>query len=377
MIEAPELITDYDPRYHHWPACVHAEQITSGIFKLISDKADELLTDLTNRDRLKLSGQVFDQIPLQSLRNTVVGGLILEQSTRTRTSFSVAAARLGATPLIDLVRMEDTSFGKGESWISAIKNLRQYHMDAFVLRTAVKEFAYQAAALFGDYTGEHHFGHNKRWSAFINAGNGFDQHPTQALLDMYAISRTFGTINGLRFIFAGDISRARTVNSLLIALAQVAKDTQVTIVAPKIDRIVLDPPPPVIQKLDETGLSYEILTVADRDEFVDLVKQADVGYWTRLQVERYKGELPNDFGIKNAEIVGLDDSLLQATGIKAFHPLPYREEVSGEIEDDPQAMFFKQAGWGVPVRMALLHYCITEPELLCSTYAKDTKMITN
>jgi len=177
----------------------------------------------------------------------------------------------------------------------------------------------------------------------------------------------------LRILIAGDIGRARTVNSLLIALAQAAIDSTIVIVAPVIDGYELSPPAHVMHKLDEANLNVQVAQVRTRDEFVDLARQADVGYWTRLQVERYRDELPPSFAAANASLIQLSPELLDQTEILAFHPMPYTDEVCREVEGHHQVMFLKQAGWGVPVRMALLELAILHPKQLRDAFEQDTR----
>lgn len=371
-------MTQFDPAVHKWPHLVHADQLTPIVVTYLHDESDKMLRLLTRRDDFKMKAEetsdCFAETPhslktLRALASCVVLLHFNEASTRTATSFSVAAARLDAQSYLiqDVGPAEDspTSRRKGETLDMALQMYRQYHADALVVRSPDVGDPYLAAQLFEDYNSSQWSNGLKRWGVVINAGNGDDQHPTQALLDLYAIKKVAGRLSDLSILFAGDIGRARAVNSLLIALANCGHNITLKMAVPIIDGYRLTPPDITLSRLQAAGVNFELVDVPDRDTFLDLAATVDFGYWTRLQAERYGSELPTGFSERNAEIVRLDEQLMQhANQLHAFHPLPYHHEVEPNMQRHPRAMFNRQAGWGVPVRMALLLNCILYPRRL-------------
>lgn len=380
-----ELATSYDPAIHRWPHFVHADQLQPAVVNYLFEQSDVMLELLEQRDRVKMRPKEPNQYPyslgyeigaygtrlqlLRSLESCIALLHFQEASTRTATSFSTAAARLGAQTFLiqDVGRAEDslTSRRKGETLRMTLEMYLQYHADALIMRSPNVADPYLAAQLFEDYTGEHWPDHDKRWGVVINAGNGDDQHPTQALLDLFSIRKVAGSLSDLTILFAGDVGRARAVNSLLIALANCGQNITVKLAVPVIGDYRLVPPQPTLDRLTQAGVNYELVDVPDRATFVSLAQAVDVAYYTRLQAERYGAELAPDFATQNAAIILLNEELMAAApNLYVFHPLPLKEEVAEGMEQHQRALFRRQAGWGVPVRMALLYSCILYPEEL-------------
>jgi len=240
-------------------------------------------------------------------RPFVLVSLFYEPSTRTRLSFECAALRLGGRTLSVENAFENASVAKGESLHDTVKVVCQYG-DVIVLRHPDRGAAEEAARV--------------STVPVINAGDGVGHHPTQALLDLYTIRQEKGQIDGNKILIWGDIDHARTVNSLTTLLEQY--DVEV------IKRSLLE-------SVDEAAL-----------------READVIYMTRPQKERidngHRHFHPEHhyYGIEKAML-----PLLKKEAI-IMHPLPRTAELPEEVENDPRAVFFKQIGYGVQVRMALL-----------------------
>ena len=177
----------------------------------------------------------------------------------------------------------------------------------------------------------------------INAGDGSNEHPTQALLDLYTIQSRFGKLTNLKVLVAGDLLYGRTARSLLQGLS-LYKGNTIYLLSPKqlrIDSVLL-------KRLRKD------LTVIEISNEKQIPDDCHVWYWTRIQKERIKSkkllnELKNTFVVTN--------KLLEKKGNKKMiimHPLPRVGEISTEVDSDPRALYFQQAKNGLYIRMALL-----------------------
>lgn len=267
--------------------------------------------------------------------------LFYEPSTRTRLSFETAAQRMGMGVVSTENAGDFSSAAKGETIEDTIRVVEGY-ADVVVMRHPWAGSAQQAASV-------------AERAAVINAGDGGNEHPTQAALDTYTIKDLQGGLDGLRLAFGGDLRFGRTVRSLVNILSRVFEDNQFVFIAPEQLQISDD----VIADLEKRGIDY---TKTDsRDEGV---AGADVVYWTRLQEERLKDPEEREI-IKRAIASGayiLDSSALKFIKPSAsiLHPLPRVGEINEEIDHAPQARFFEQAHNGVPVRQALLDMVLNE-----------------
>lgn len=246
-----------------------------------------------------------------------------EKSTRTFGSFQAAISRLGGNykDFDELV----SSIGKGES-IEDTARILSGHSDLIVDRHTDPNHVYNVA--------------NYSLVPVINAGNGSDQHPTQTLLDLCYMEVLFGTIDGLTIAMVGDLKYGRTVHSLMKGLENF--DVRVVGISPE----GLEMPP------NYRGKNYESRTIdmsrLDRE-------LSDIGphvvYATRIQRERLpEGEDPKKFMYKINNLTL--KHLPQYT--RLMHPLPRAGEIDPEVDNDPRAVYFKQADYGVPVRMAII-----------------------
>ena len=262
----------------------------------------------------------------KSLDGKILGTLFFEPSTRTRLSFESAMHRLGGR-VLGFTSTEGTSIQKGETLADTIRMVESY-TDAIVLRHP-QEGAARLAAEFTE-------------RPVINAGDGAGQHPTQTLLDLYTIWDEKGGFEGQNVALVGDLKYGRTVHSLTYALS--AFGANLTFVSPP----SLEMPREIVELVKEKGLPLKIT-----HRLEDVIRDADVLYVTRIQKERFPD--PQEYA-KVAGIYRIDTPLLREAkrDLVIMHPLPRVTEISPDVDRTRHAVYFKQAGNGVPVRMALL-----------------------
>lgn len=252
-----------------------------------------------------------------------------EESTRTRISFEIATASLGGKFFTSIGKF--SSRVKGETIEDTARVISGYQPDAIILRTPEEGMAKKIAEFSS--------------VPIINAGDGMGQHPTQTLLDLYTIQKELGKISGTWIAMAGDLKRGRTVRSLAYLYAKFL-NVKISFVSPKAARISDD----IKDYLRCHDIWFE--------EIYDLREAApkvDIIYSTRIQRERGGDILlnygPPSFWKVNQEVLDLmkKDAII-------MHPLPRleNEELPKEVDNDPRAVYFRQAENGLYVRMALL-----------------------
>lgn len=260
------------------------------------------------------------------LKGCVMASLFYEPSTRTRSSFETAMARLGGRT-VTVIGEADSSLSKGETLYDTGKMMEAY-ADVIVMRHkivgSVAEMAHGASV------------------PVINAGDGHGQHPTQALLDMYTILKEKGRIDGLKIVMAGDLKYGRTVHSLLLLLRHF--NVKLVFASPA----ALKMPAEYEEFLRQKNIPFEVT-----ENFGEAIVGADVLYTTRVQRERFDDlkeyeRLKLAFAVNRAFIEEFNPD------ITIMHPLPRVGEVSMDVDDLPGAAYFRQAANAVPVRMALL-----------------------
>ncbi|MDR3571503.1 MAG: aspartate carbamoyltransferase [Candidatus Pacebacteria bacterium] len=276
--------------------------------------------------------------PDDSLRGKVMATLFYEPSTRTRLSFESAMTRLGGGVISTENAREASSAMKGETLEDTIKIVNQY-ADVIVLRHFEAGSALHAAQV--------------SQIPIINAGDGAGQHPTQALLDLYTIERELGKVDGIHIAGVGDLRFGRTIRSLSYLLGKF-KDVRMTFVSP-----------PELQMGDDIKayLKRNNVAFSETENLASAMKSADVVYQTRIQKERFP-DVEEYERLKDSFII--TRSLVDSMKRKAIlmHPLPRVNEIEREVDSSPHAMYFKQAGYGVLVRMALLKMLLGGKELL-------------
>jgi aspartate carbamoyltransferase catalytic subunit len=259
------------------------------------------------------------------LSGRLVATMFFEPSTRTKMCFQSAVKRLGGS-VVDFSSVAESSMRKGESLSDTLKTVDGY-ADLLVVRHEL-----EGAARFAAEVCAH---------PVINAGDGGNQHPTQAMLDLYAIRRLKGRIEGLEVSLIGDLKHARTMKSLLFALAMFKAN--VSLVSPAGLEMG--------QKFVEEARSRFGARIEERNA-LDL-KGADVAYVCRIQKERFADPYEAELAQKSFRI---DKSALE--GVKSdlvlLHPMPRTGEISPELDGTKYAKYFEQSRLGVPVRMALV-----------------------
>jgi aspartate carbamoyltransferase catalytic subunit len=273
---------------------------------------------------------------LTSLRGRTVINLFFENSTRTRTSFELAAKRLSAEAIN--ISGSSSSTAKGETLLDTGRNLVAMYPDAIVVRHA---FGGAAAMLAAGVK-----------CAVINAGDGQHEHPTQALLDAATIRRHRGKLENLEVAIVGDISHSRVARSNILCLSKLG--ARVRVVAPwtLIPRGI---------ELIGGDVTRERVRICPRLE--DGLDGADVVMMLRVQHERFEGEAPRFPNTRElSRTFGLSERTLGYAKPDAIvmHPGPINRgvEVSPQVADGPRAVILQQVSWGVAIRMAVLERAI-------------------
>jgi aspartate carbamoyltransferase catalytic subunit len=258
----------------------------------------------------------------------IMASLFYEPSTRTRFSFESAMIRLGGQVITTENAKEFSSVSKGETLEDSIRIISNY-ADVIILRHSEEGSAKRAASV--------------SHVPVINAGDGPGQHPTQALLDLYTIKRELGKIKGVRIAMVGDLKYGRTIRSLAYLLGKY-ENIKIFLVSPEELRIGND----IKEYLHKHELSYEEVTDLDK-----VIGKVDVVYQTRIQKERFPSLEEYE---KHKGCYRIDNNTIRKMKEKSIimHPLPRVDEIATEIDDSPKAVYFKQAYYGLLIRMALL-----------------------
>lgn len=282
--------------------------------------------------------------------------LFYEPSTRTRLSFEQAATKMGMGVVSTENAREFSSAAKGETIEDSTRVLNEYDFSAIVLRHHETGSAARAAAVSD--------------APIINAGDGKGEHPTQALLDTYTIEREMGRLNNLHVVMGGDLKHGRTVRSLAQLLAKFPKNHISFVSTPN-----LKMEDDILSILDAQGTTYDETLNMDEAR-TSVMRDADVVYWTRTQTERFAGadrrsarrklgefiyritgisaQAKQDPVAASSFVIDKATTELMKKSAVIVHPLPRVWEITSEVDDDPRAKYFQQAGNGLYVRMALL-----------------------
>lgn len=271
----------------------------------------------------------FEQISTRSikkaptLRGRVVVNMFFEDSTRTRTSFTLAASRLSAD-IIDFTK-KSSSVSKGETLLDTARNLEAMGIDIVIIRHSAG--------------GAPKFLSRNINACVINAGDGFNEHPTQALLDVYTIRQARGSLDGLKIGIVGDIAHSRVARSGIWAMTKLG--AEVTLIGP---------PTLMPAKVDE--LPVKVCYKLD-----DVIEQLDVVNMLRIQFERMGGsrfpsirEYSHFFGLTMQRMKKAKPDLI------VMHPGPINRglELESEVADSKNSVILKQVANGLAVRMAVL-----------------------
>lgn len=286
-----------------------------------------------NRDELeflfRLTDRMLDSINeyRDLLKGKVLAIAFFEPSTRTRLSFESAMLKLGGS-VIGFSSEESTSVAKGERFSDTIRMLDSY-ADALVIR-----HRYEGSAKLAAEIAEH---------PVINAGDGRNEHPTQAMLDLYTLYRLKGGIERLSIGIIGDLKYARVVNSLLYGLT-IFKPRKLYLISHPLLKLRDE----VRRFISSKGLQFE--EVSDVNE---VISELDVLYVTRIQKERFPDPLEYE-KVKGSYRVTADLVRRGKEDLLILHPLPRVDELDTSLDGTRHAGYFKQASFGVPLRSALL-----------------------
>lgn len=257
----------------------------------------------------------------------IMATLFYEPSTRTQMSFQTAMLRLGGT-IIGFDNPATSSVAKGENLKDTTKIVSGY-ADIMVMRHP-SEGSAKAAALTAD-------------CPIINAGDGGHLHPTQTLTDLLTLTKIHGGLDNLTVGLCGDLKNGRTVHSLCKALS-CFKNNSFVFISTKELRM----PSYIKDVLTASGCKFT--EVSSIEEAID---KLDVLYMTRIQRERFSS--PEEYE-KQKDVYRLDSAKMRnaKSSLCVLHPLPRVDEIAIEVDDDPRAVYFKQAKYGMYVRMALI-----------------------
>ncbi len=287
--------------------------------------AEEINLILDTADAFKQVGtREIKKVP--ALRGKTLINLFIEPSTRTRTSFELAAFRLSADVIN--ISASSSSLTKGETLRDTARNLEALHADILVLR--------HSSAGSAQFLGK------RLRTSVINAGDGAHEHPTQALLDLYTIREKRKSIAGLHVVIIGDILFSRVARSNIFGLTKLGA------------RITLVGPSTLVPR------EFEKLGVAVSHKLDDVLPEADVVNLLRIQHERQRkeyfpgiGEYTRLFGLTKQRARLLKPDCL------IMHPGPINRgvEIDSEVADGPQSVILEQVTNGLAVRMAVLYLC--------------------
>lgn len=298
-----------------------AEQFTDKELRQLFERADYFRKNdalIANRQKIK---KLHD--------GRIMLSMFYEPSTRTRFSFEIAAAKLGITTIGTENAAEFSSAAKGETIEDTVRVFNEYGVDAIALRTKEDGHAQRAA--------------NASDVAVINGGDGKAEHPTQAVLDMYTIYERFGRLSDLRIVIGGDLAHGRTARSLAILLSQYTGNHISFVSTPEL-RIGDD----IKKRLRTAGTTFDETT-----DMYTALPNANVVYWTRIQLERHHGNMSLSAGQEDF-VLGEKALATLPKDTVIMHPLPRNQEIPASTDSDPRAGYFRQAGNGLYIRMAML-----------------------
>ena len=269
--------------------------------------------------------ELADTVKPKSLNEKTVASLFFEPSTRTKTTFELAAKRLGA----DFINIDiaNSSTSKGESILDMIRTLEAMQCNMFIVRHSTSGIPHYIAEQVGNKI------------SVINAGDGTHAHPTQAMLDMYTIKKYKNNFNNLNIAIVGDILHSRVAKSLIASL-NILKVNNINIIGPK----NLMP-----ENIDELNVTYS-------DKLEEGIDQVDVIIMLRLQKERMHEALIStddyyrEFGLTKNKIKSAKKNVI------VMHPGPINRgiEIDSDVADGPNSVILDQVSAGISIRMAVM-----------------------
>ncbi len=282
------------------------------------EEIDYILKTATTMESITKSGS-------DMLKGKILATLFFEPSTRTRLSFEAAINKLGGTA-IGFAEPKVAAIKKGENLADTIRVVEKY-ADVLVLRHPL-EGAARLAAEFSDVP-------------VLNAGSGAEEHPTQALLDLYTILKEKGTIDGLNITLMGDLRYGRTVHSLAYALS--LYNVNLFLVSPMLLRM---------RKEVSEAIKKRIRIMEDT-AIGEVIRKTDVLYVTRIQEERFPD--PAEYAkVRGTYKIDLNTLIDAKEDMIIMHPLPRVDEIDHKVDNTPHARYFQQVWNGIVMRTALL-----------------------
>jgi len=295
------------------------ESLSVGEIQCILDTAETLK---------EISTRPIKKVP--TLRGKTVIHFFYEPSTRTRTSFEIAAKRLSADTVS--ISASTSSIVKGETLVDTAKNLEAMNLDAIVVRHRAAGAPHMLARLVQ--------------ASVINAGDGMHAHPTQALLDMMTVREKTGSLAGLRIAIIGDIAHSRVARSNIVGFVKMGAN------------VILAGPPTMIP------IGVETMGALVRYHVQEAIKDADVVMVLRIQKERQQAfvfpserEYAQCYGLTQDKLAGAKEDVL------IMHPGPINRgvEIAPEVAEGPYSVILEQVANGVAIRMALLYLLLGGP----------------
>jgi aspartate carbamoyltransferase catalytic subunit len=293
------------------------------------------MRDLSKEEILHFM-QIAEKIEKGELQPDMKGKLaallFFEPSTRTHFSFATAMKKIGGQT-ITMRGTGSTSATKGESFADTLQTIAQY-ADLIVMRSPVEGSARYAAEVVD--------------IPVVNAGDGANQHPTQALLDLYSIIKSQGTLEKLRIGVAGDLKFGRTVHSLVQAMSDFQPEFK--FFSPSF----LKMPANIKDDLSEKKINFEEL-----QEMNGNIDDLDILYVTRIQKERF-ADIEDYEKVKGSYILNASMLKKVKNNLKVMHPLPRVDEISSDVDNSQYAYYFPQAKNGVFMRQAIISILLGE-----------------
>jgi aspartate carbamoyltransferase catalytic subunit len=264
-------------------------------------------------------------------KGRTLGYIFYEPSTRTRMSFEAAMASLGGSS-IGIFDPKSSSIEKGENLADTIRIIDLYS-DVIILRHPLD--------------GSSRFAGELSKNPIINAGSGSEEHPTQAMLDLYTILKEKKKIDNLTIGIIGDLKYGRTVYSLLYALANYNVEVH-----------LISPPMLGIRK-ESIYDARKKLKLYEHSQLEDILPKLDIIYVTRIQRERFP-DIQEYEKVRGTYTIDNNTLVRAKSDVSIMHPMPRMEEISHSIDDTKNAIYFKQAAYGKELRAALLALVLNE-----------------
>lgn len=284
------------------------------------------LNKLEILELIEIADKIEKGIIKPDLSGKIIALLFLEPSTRTRFSFETSVKKLKGD-ILYLGDIATSSVSKGETFSDTVMVLSQY-VDMIVIRTGVEGAARLATQIVS--------------IPIVNAGDGTNQHPTQALLDCFSIAKTQGKLNNLKIGMVGDLKLGRTTHSLCEILSHF--DPTFYFVSPHF----LSMPEYIKDDLIKKGIKYY-----ESSKIEDIINEVDILYVTRLQKERFSDidayEKVSNYYVINAEMLKNVKK-----NCKILHPLPRINEIATDVDKTPYAYYFQQVKNGMFMRQAII-----------------------